>query len=89
MNGRIALAAVLAIGFMALIALSMFASIAETAQRIVDGSMGALGVALGNAIAGIFRSDQADDQRAKNTGAALGAISDAINATPPSERDAG
>lgn len=82
MNGRLVLATIIAIGFMSLIALSMYATIADTAQRIVDGSMGALGVALGNAIAGIFRTDQADEQRAKNTSAAFEGIKAAINASP-------
>jgi hypothetical protein len=83
-NGRIGLAALLACGFVGLIALAMFAEIREGSQRIVDGSLGALGAALVNAIAGIFRTDQADEQRAKNTARAFDSIDAAINATPSS-----
>lgn len=84
MNGRVALAAILAVGFMVLIALAMFAKIAESSQRIVDGGIGALGVALGNAIQGLFRTDKTDETRANNTRDALGAIQSAIDANPPS-----
>ncbi|MES2289282.1 MAG: hypothetical protein V4530_06040 [Pseudomonadota bacterium] len=87
MNGRIILASVLAIGFMVLLGLAMFANINETAQRIVDGGIGALGTSLAVAVQGVFRTDKVDEQRANNTGAALDAISTAINATPPGGKD--
>lgn len=83
MNGRIALALVVCLGFMGLLALAMFVDIKPTAQRIVDGGIGALGTILAVAFNGIFRSDKTDEQRAQNTGAALSAISDAIAAQPP------
>ena len=81
-DGRVALAGVMVIGIMTLIGLAMFAPIADGSQRIVDGGIGALCVALGNAIAGIFRTDQADEQRARNTGAAFESFNAAISATP-------
>lgn len=79
---RIVLAAILAVGFMGLIALAMYAPIKPESQRIVDGSLGMLGAALVNAVTGIFRTDRADETRADNTGKALDAISAGIAATP-------
>jgi hypothetical protein len=82
-DNRLLVAALLALGFMVLIGLSIFNAIPEASQRIVDGGIGALGVALGNAIQGLFRSDRVDEQRANNTATALDTIGAAIYAAPP------
>lgn len=81
-DARIYLAGLLIIGFVTLIGLAIYADIAEGSQRIVDAGIGALGVALGNAIQGLFRTDKADEQRAANTGAALDTINAALQSSP-------
>lgn len=82
-KSRMILALVLSIGFMVLIGMAMFVPLQDSSQRIVDTGIGALGSALATAIAGIFRTDRADEQRAMNTGAAIDTINSALYADMP------
>lgn len=82
---RIVFAIVIGVGFMILIALAMSIDISRQSQRIVDGSLGALGVAFGIAVQGIFRTDHADETRANNTGKGLDLAREALAAQPPGQ----